>query len=1180
MSRTIFVVFVCWSFISFSQGDTTEEFSDQTFYWYVPYQKSDGTWTLFERESQTVSDSFEFDNWLPGPIGVYGYIFSNNGFYGSISQMGDTILPFEYDTIIPLDGGVYTRKQDKHHIELESWQKGRETYSFQIDSLYVKGPFTYVYSKGQVGMIFDSKLVVPPNFSAVQPFNEIDVYYKSPILFLALEGDNFRFFDDKGEDLLGIAVPEFELMKLNYLKYMEDGRWKYINLFSGESFDSQGNDVVLYDDVIHKIYNASRTQSRLFVQGKEFNAYDDYFYLSPDYFAVRKNGRVGLMNNLGQTLVSPKYDKVEVIDLKNDYFKFFEGDSCGLMTGQGVELVPALYANILATPDPERFIILNNDQAGIIDIDGNVLLEPKYSYIQPEQDCFFLKKGDAIGLADIDGNVIFEPRFKSYLSINGNSRTDDFYAIMFKEFNGKLVLASREKILTKTAFDDFNYGNQVFKLYRSGSVEVLVLDDKTEVEDRQTYKNIGSFRVVGDFNSDRVSFGLSSWDYSYLEENQSNGKFGLRFFKKYGMAVEPVYSYVQPGDLKSFYGEVPKLETYSLIDGVDLKQTAVYDQMYIGSSSVENKHILASELFLYAYSAKSTNTTLVAGEDKHGKISVQYTRMPFSLSEQRTLSINASKRYLRDWPQKYIYEAVPELCGIDTADMSLYEYYWYYGALGGLHLDAISAKQIMRPDLGVKFVGGTRRISSINNHWTLKNRMKFGVADDYKDFHFSLNGDFFISKSFSKPDVWKVEDYMWEQVQEKVSTKQCYDFREYADRGVTTLELLLAEPQKIKIHADFPEFEFIEIEGGDSQYHAGRLILEDSLDWKLMDPTGKIFLSGKEEIRFMGADLFAVYENGFWKVYDRNGTLKNTREFTFIGNVSNDTYYAVYPKGTAIYRIDGSVVIENDESFTYVGDGKYRVRTSPEVWFDTKTGIYDTLREDESYLGAEIFLRKIEDDNYVLRFYGSNLNTEIKSDKKPQRYSNHVIFHWKKHAFVFSSKGEVQKFSKTDSPKAYGNFTVLEGKKERYILDRNGDLIYSSDEILRSKQKGDLLEITTSDTAYLLSQAGELFPFNYEESNISNNVEEVKVFKSDRGFGAMKGGKVVIEPQYESLKYEENGEFTVIKEFSWSLFDAELNQINKTPYTRYEFLDVDVLALEMNGRWYFYEKTDVWKPLF
>lgn len=1189
---SIFCLLISFSMIAqFEASETAsavfDDFEDSAYYFdyeeYVP-MKSGNSWTLMSIDSGIVRHDLSFDQWIPQGDFSDFYTFRKDNKYGALDMYGDTLLPFEYDTVIASNHGIVAR-QGNQWVLPGYFDFEEVPVRLELDSIVEIDDFMYLYNKGKVGLYFRGRLIVPPTYAAVQPLEINDNYAKTPSAVLAFDGSNYRFFDYQGQDILETATSEFELMRDGFLRYQSEGRWKYYNFFTEAFFDSNGNDVVIYTSSKYKIYGPNRSNASLYYSDKTFSGHQDYFPLGVMYVAYNSNGKVGLMESNGTICFPARYDRVEVIDSKRGYFKFFQGDSCGVVTKSGEELFHPAYANIISTGDPDRFIVLDKEQTGVVDRQGDIIIPIEYDHITYGYKCFLLQKRRLIGLAGYNGETIYKPQFSNYRIEKKWGDGSEYFVIVFKDVSGKLMLCNNQGKLTAEKFDDFNMGNQTYKLYRKGEIEVVILNDKAEIEESVKYPNVGSLVVDGNKNIVRVHDSWTGWDVSYLEENQLNGKFGLRYFQKRGLAVEPIYKEIQTNRLSSHFGQRLDEGSFELVDGVTVRRRSVYDQMYMLSAKNLHTDLISAESIGHVVFSASTSTSLVQNKSNYGTIETDVQPMPFNASELDTTNVQFSQNFGRWLPKMFLMNVTPVLCDRSSAEMSLYQWYHYYNFLGGLRITNESALMIMNPNLGVRFEGGTRRISDYNKvDWDREDCIRFNPWENFYDFRFTKLNDFIFSKETEEETLWTLRDYKWGKEEGPLDDRLCVDFKEYPSWFETMLELKEPGRTQLIVHEDFPDFEYVLNDSLPRRYFAGRLIKTDENGMSLVDPKGKVYAKGYQQIRYLGESHFAVKSDQDWRVIGRNGQTVINRTFSSVGKVKDGKFTANKNDLQGIYSVQGDVIVESSGNLEHTVETFYRVQSSPqEVWFDAYTEVYDTLQPNEKYLGNSIFLAKAENGSYNVRLYGESKAANIESDIRPYLLQNAFIYKNKKKLFVMESRGAVSSYKKASKPREYGSFLRINGKKSKLILNADGKLIHEADEKAKLKPFGGDLWVHTSDTNYLVTQSGELLPFDTKKTFASTKKPKttlaIEIVREGGKQGAYRNGEEILPPVYDYLSHFGEGEFQATQEYTKNLFNAQLEQQNPIPYNQLYLLDEDLMIIELNGDWYCYKKGEYWERI-
>ncbi len=169
------------------------------------------------------------------------------------------------------------------------------------------------------------------------------------------------------------------------------------------------------------------------------------------YAVMQRGGRVGLMNQNGEEVVSPAYDDLKVLDSvlvavledrqwkvidldgntildrgyervvvweEGGYLSYRRAGKWGLVDKSGREIAPPVYEDIR----PEKgdcFRIIKEHLLGVIRADGQILLPPEAEAIDVLNDSLILfQKDRKWGGIDQKGRLLFEPEFKAYYALS------------------------------------------------------------------------------------------------------------------------------------------------------------------------------------------------------------------------------------------------------------------------------------------------------------------------------------------------------------------------------------------------------------------------------------------------------------------------------------------------------------------------------------------------------------------------------------------------------------------------------------------------------------------------------------------------------------------------------------------------------------------------------------------
>lgn len=153
------------------------------------------------------------------------------------------------------------------------------------------------------------------------------------------------------------------------------------------------------------------------------------------YFSV--DGGYGYMDKTGKIVTEPVYDDAGYF--YNGAAAVRKGGKYGLIGPGGVEILPAEYDQI----DIDTYIYAEQD--GLVycfDKEGKLYLEEAWDYIRFKDGLFEVQRDSMMGLLDEDGNVILEPKYDVVSSIPEKKlvivKNDGLYGVLDYDGNIKV----------------------------------------------------------------------------------------------------------------------------------------------------------------------------------------------------------------------------------------------------------------------------------------------------------------------------------------------------------------------------------------------------------------------------------------------------------------------------------------------------------------------------------------------------------------------------------------------------------------------------------------------------------------------------------------------------------------------------------------------------------------------
>ena len=317
------------------------------------------------------------------------YLISKNGLFGILDLNGQQILKPEWKSISPFDGCFLVRKvvddvdDYSKHLGLVN-KSGNFLIKPDYNEIVILAPGIYKAKRCGLWTIYDKDGKLTE-----ESFDEV-----------TLDGDTF---------IVKSCGRDYHLDIRRRIVLSEDGT--YVELPSKFRWGYDVNDGIERVDV--------------FSSGRDVqcqNHVDTLFNI-----VLNDNGSIASVD-----------DGVDYIYERNLYgiYTYMSGHKYGLLSSEGKILVKAGYDNI-RTISKDLYIASikdgHNMKRGVIDVNGNVCIQPGYEDIQKTEYGFILKNGNKYGYATLDYSIICEPKYASIEEV-GNG----FKRVSISNFWGEL----------------------------------------------------------------------------------------------------------------------------------------------------------------------------------------------------------------------------------------------------------------------------------------------------------------------------------------------------------------------------------------------------------------------------------------------------------------------------------------------------------------------------------------------------------------------------------------------------------------------------------------------------------------------------------------------------------------------------------------------------------------------
>ena len=424
------------------------------------------------------------------------YIYQDNDLYGIIDKDGKIIIEAKYKNVVlpnpQKDTFVCYNGQKAEILNSKNEQKYSEYDNVEPIKLksaastlaYEKS--TLIYEKdGKYGLInFDGKKITENIYDSIENLSPTEGK------FLVSQNEKYGVIDIKGNILVkteydkilsdGYYNQKDEYKKSGFIVYVknDDGfKCGYISYNSKFILDTKYNAIERInkeDDKNVYLIAAENGKNGLYKNSKNI-IQNDYqamtYYDDNDVILLQKNKKYGAAKLDGKIIVDVEQDALEV---KGLYLYAKKSSDNKVYDNQG-NVVDINYNRTVYKTESNDYqisTILNNNiiYYGIIDKDGNKLVDENYRYIEYLYGNYFIATDD-------DGNL-------GVINSNGKNILDMKYNSLQK-VKGKNIVQATQKGKTSTEF----YSSEMKKFEEIEKPSVLVEDDYIVIsgEDEKLY---------------------------------------------------------------------------------------------------------------------------------------------------------------------------------------------------------------------------------------------------------------------------------------------------------------------------------------------------------------------------------------------------------------------------------------------------------------------------------------------------------------------------------------------------------------------------------------------------------------------------------------------------------------------------------------------------------------------
>jgi len=441
----------------------------------------------------------------------YAYDFVNdyaiiikNDLFGLINKKGENVIPAEYHSLYLLPNGKSIAKKDNqwyylnengliiHHFKYDFIGEISEKTSWiaicrtgldwsildtNLNEIQIKNvDFIFTFEDG-IGLYLQNQYfgllntfgqkLTDPVYNHMKKIKNGKIFYT--------RGQICGFFNDQGLEIctreMNGYIDDIQIINDSIVYFESDGQEIIIN----SNCDSIFNDALKFDDYINTNYKI-----------KYFNKNAEIIKNVDRFYVVKINGKVGLYDQFGLTLIPPIYDMIE------------PNYQC-----------------------LEMFVVRNNNKFGLYSLNHKIL-ETEYNTVQLNGLCFLLEKNNKFGACNLKGDIIIPIEF-DYIGYESN---DLIIVVNYNNKNNKVGYYNKNgEIVIPLIYDDgteFHEGFAAIKLngkwgYINYSGKIVI---PLEYEAVTTFKENRAVIKKGNFYGviDSKGNNITDIKYSYIGE--------------------------------------------------------------------------------------------------------------------------------------------------------------------------------------------------------------------------------------------------------------------------------------------------------------------------------------------------------------------------------------------------------------------------------------------------------------------------------------------------------------------------------------------------------------------------------------------------------------------------------------------------------------------------------------
>lgn len=455
------------------------------------------------------------------------YIYKENNQYGVIDENGNVIIEAKYNNVIIPNPSrdIFVCYVDEKADILNSNKEKLFTKYDSVEPIklknvastlaYEKSVFIYKQNE-KFGLInFEGKVLTKSIYDTIENLQPTEGK------FLVSQNKKYGIIDLKGNTILkteydicnsdGYYTSKDEYAKSGYIvgnKTNEGYRYGYFNYTGKKILDLKYNDIerVLNEDsknlylivALDGKYGLYNKSKKIINNDYQEIIYDD----NVDLLLLQKNKKFGVAKLDGKVLIDTNCDEIES---KGIYLYVKSSNNNKVYDNSGNIVDMNFNLSIYKTENEDYRIstILNNNITyyGIMDKNGNQLVENKYRYLEYLFQNYFIAVDDQgnLGVINSNGKTVVEMKYNSLQKVKGKN--------IVQAINDEKVTEIYSKELKNVlTMQDANISIQEDYIIVSNQDKIMYLDnDGNIINDTAKLKKENYPKKIGDFEKEQTT---------------------------------------------------------------------------------------------------------------------------------------------------------------------------------------------------------------------------------------------------------------------------------------------------------------------------------------------------------------------------------------------------------------------------------------------------------------------------------------------------------------------------------------------------------------------------------------------------------------------------------------------------------------------------------------------------